>query len=239
MSFFVNEYVVFNQDTTVDQAPATAYSVDYKLTLHSVDLNTVFPLTFQQNSIDVNAVDVTLNRSPASNAAMVALVAAAKNTWALASNAAGVVSSGITAGVTLPLATRLLEVVALRVFGHAAARAAFRNDTAFQTSVDEQLPNKIYNALNNKRNDLFGAYVNDDRIKNEDDMNNSINMNLANFNMQFIVSITGSIKSDEDNSVITTGGLHNGYEAHGGVSTMTGGVYNIPVLVELKTSASS
>ena len=237
--FIVNEWVEFNHNAIIEQAPMVAYNVDYKLTLNDVNLNAVFPITFQQNATNTDAFDVTLTRTTNSNAAMLAVLDDATATWTGVTNGVAV-SSGIQAQSSL--SQKILELVALRVFGHASARAAIVNDSTFEAKVLELLPNRIYSALNNHRNELFGRYVELDRIDPADDVTSAQNMNLESFNMSFLLAVTGSILSDEAGNPVLTGlGISDGYDGYATsnapvFSTMVNGAYNIPVLVSIHSS---
>jgi len=113
---------------------------------------------------------------------------------------------------TIPntIGDRLLEVVALKLFGHGQAHAAINNDNEFYTH-DAQLWDHLSNsvAMNNIKHDIFNQYVASGRyeieiaqsdnftnITNDINITDNININeqIINFNNSFFsLYITGNI----------------------------------------------
>ena len=229
--FVVNEWVYLNQDAQIsDIYNLPSYNVDYQLTLNGVDLTNIFNVHFQQNAANADLFDVSNNSDSNRLAALLTSTA----TWSAgATNAA--VAVGLTGVDSAP--NRILETVALRVFGHAAARAAIVNDTQFPTSVGA-LASPFLSALMNHRNELFNEYVKLGRISNIDDVTQQQTMDLSNMNISFLLEVDGRILDPSNNPITTV--YENGFAGYntaapsgsGNVySTMNNGQYAIPVLV--------
>lgn len=91
---------------------------------------------------------------------------------------------------------RLLEMVALEIFGHAKARAAISNDTAFN-SLHSQLTTHLSCAFNdqNTRNIFFEQYVDINRYSNANtnDVGTIVDFNLANTSFFIFGFLNGNI----------------------------------------------
>ena len=93
---------------------------------------------------------------------------------------------------------RLLEMAALEIFGHAKARAAISNDTAFN-SLHSQLTTHLSGAFNdqNTRNIFFEQYVDINRYSttNTSDINETlVSFNLANTSFYIFGFLNGNIE---------------------------------------------
>ena len=228
-SFVVNEWVHLNQDAQIADVPQIITpNVDYQITLSSVDITNVFNLYFQQNGANEDLYDITSN----SDMTSLTTLLSANNAWsAISVNGAVDIGLAAVAGDTAP--HRILETVALRVFGHAAARAAITNDLEFPVSVGN-LASPFTNALMNKRNELFNQYVALGRITNANDVNVPHQMDLSNFNLSFLLEVDGRLL--DPSNVPITNVYENGFAGYNTgsgqtYSTMSNGQYMIPVLV--------
>lgn len=103
------------------------------------------------------------------------------------------------------IATRLLEVVAIHIFGHARARAAIRNDSEYSTSM-AHIRNEVVALLTqDKANDFFNQYVNMNKIGAVADIptDNAVAFNFDDIQLGYRVNFTLTNTLDS-NGVLTT-----------------------------------
>jgi hypothetical protein len=143
--------------------------------------------------------------------------------------------------------TRLLEIVATKIFGHAKARAAIANDDEFYTNtatkILDQIVVGITDTVNTHKNEIFEQYVQSGRIseqirslnlltglpENDDggDLNPEL-MNMVNANWEFPVYFTGKlVDQGTDNADLSQ--LNTGPDVGG--NRLQNGKYNIPILL--------
>ena len=229
-SFIINEWIHLNQNAQIADVPQVInYNVDYSITLYN-SIATYFNISYIQNGTNADLFDININLNNLNDAFV-------NNTWN-AVTLGPAVSTGLKTGI---FNDELFQIIALRVFGHAAARAAITNDSF----LDQQTPdgqnktnnfiNSLYNSLYNHRNELFNEYVSLGRINNQDDVTNMQSMDLSNFNLSFLVEIDG-ILLDPNNNPITNvyADGFSGYNTNIGgnvYSTMNNGSYKIPILM--------
>lgn len=132
-----------------------------------------------------------------------------------------------------PVGSKLLETVAIKLFGHPKATAAITNDTDFATLSSQtlnSLSEQIKAAIETDKNLIFQAYVNAGKIANDDDVTTPQTMNFTNVHIAVPMYLQGNIL-DKDSGVISLGPLRNGYSGYDPVdgSRMVNGVYNIPL----------
>ena len=124
--------------------------------------------------------------------------------------------------------TRILEILALKIFGHARARAAISNDTELTIGIQSNLQNHIISVLNTHGQDIFNQYVNQDLPElNQNDINQPVNFNFQNDVFSFPGYIVGSLIDKQNLS----NALLNGVS--GGFTDMVNGDYNIPILIRI------
>ena len=137
----------------------------------------------------------------------------------------------------------MLEIMAIKIFGHAKARAAIYNDSDFYKnnsnvgSIINKLIDGIQNGITDKKNDIFNIYVDSDRIQYDavgdqlyNDIDTAHNFNFNNTSWSFPVYLKGSLLDSISSSI--TGNLNNGPIVGG--NTLINGSYNIPILVIFK-----
>ena len=118
-----------------------------------------------------------------------------------------------------PFGERLLEIVAIKIFGHPKARAAISNDNSFYDI--EQLSIKVYDAFNNHRNEFGNYYMGIYDITEPN--NNTQFINVSNFNIIFPFYLKG-ITQKSSNQLFKNG-------PNVGGSLLVNGEYNIPLLL--------
>lgn len=220
-----------DQDTNVVVAAAPTFGYEYTLTVNLPisSTNTIFATrTYEQSASDVNAynIDLTIDSSQFD-----AALHTAPYTFTAAE--AGITALGIDSSATT-FGQRLLEIVAIKIFGHAKARAAIENDSEFlgQTLVDN-FRASLQEAINTDRNLIFGQYVNLDRVQSDangdeghNDANAATDFNFDALDLVFPINLRGSILDDAS-------GIFNTGPAVGG-ELLVDGAYNVPLRLILK-----
>jgi hypothetical protein len=118
-----------------------------------------------------------------------------------------------------PFGERLLEIVAMKIFGHPKARAAIGNDNDFYDT--DALSIKVYDAFNNIKNEFGNYYMG---IYDITEVNNNVQaMNISNFNIIFPFYLNGITSKSK------TKLFQNGPNVGG--SLLVNGNYNIPLLL--------
>ena len=117
-----------------------------------------------------------------------------------------------------PFGERLLEIVAIKIFGHPKARAAISNDNSFYNIT--QLSTKVFDTLNNQRNELGNYYMG---IYDIQPNSTSQTINVNNFNIIFPFFLNGATQKSSINL------FRNGPNVGG--SLLVNGQYNIPLLL--------
>jgi len=126
---------------------------------------------------------------------------------------AGVASAGILAGNTLTVGQRIVEIMALKIFGSARAKAAIANDTDIEATVWK---GALETTFNTDRNTIFEQYVNLDRVQQEAnanvDYNDPSQMTPFNFSgLTFVLPVHVSLDSMKDDAGQSlTGAILNG-----------------------------
>ena len=135
-----------------------------------------------------------------------------------------------------PYYIRLLEIMALNIFGHAKARAAFANDTEFKTkalNINNHLTNE-FGTNETLRNEFFEQYIQLDRHEiNANDVNTTVDFNLADSQISFLAFLSGTVLDTNSNGMISE--ILNSQIVNGLVGT--DGLYNIEVLTKLNGRA--
>ena len=118
-----------------------------------------------------------------------------------------------------PFGERLLEIVAMKIFGHPKARAAIGNDNDFYDT--DALSIKVYDAFNNIKNEFGNYYMG---IYDITEVNNNVqSMNISNFDIIFPFYLNGITTKSK------TKLFQNGPNVGG--SLLVNGQYNIPLLL--------
>ena len=126
----------------------------------------------------------------------------------------------------IDFSTRILEILALKIFGHARARAAINNDTFIINNIQNDLYNHIGNVLDKHKYDIFNMYVYQDLI----DLKNDDLSKPVNFNFKYDkIAFPGYVKGSLSNKNLLSPSLLNG-PVHG-INSVVNGDYNIPILI--------
>ena len=234
-NFYVSNPVAFEQNTQlfISNAGIDA-SAHYVIDVDMGDsLNNLFTTrTYQQNNPDENDYDTILSIDDSF------LFSSLNESHSLISkggstnhNASGTLLLGEEGG-TQPYYIRLLEIMALNIFGHAKARAAIANDTEFKLkalNINNHLTNE-FDSNEVLRNEFFEQYIQLDRQElNANDVNTVVNFNLADSQISFLAFLSGSVVDTNNNGSITQ--ILNSKIADTLVSNQ--GQYNIEILTRL------
>jgi len=184
-------------------------------------LDSVFSTrTYQQNSANADLYDVTLTVNHSAVMNMTDASTMAKQ------------ASSLDAGINGPattFGTRVLEVLALKIFGHARARAAIANDNDIVAGLASDLANHVQTVVDNHKNDIFNQYVQQDLVNlNANDVDTPVSFNFAADTLSFPSRIVGSLI----NPGRLSADLLNGPTDASG-HQLVNGEYNIPVLIRL------
>jgi len=198
----------------------------YNLTV-SVDLNSMF-LThnFQQTNpsdpSDANKVNVRLamNADVVNTLLGVSDIASAGSVQILrhgvinpsaTGKTNGSIDGALTSG-TDNVATRLLEIVAIHIFGHGRARAAIRNDSEYATSMSHIRNQVVALFTQDKANDFFNQYVNMNKIADANDVNDNQPFNFDGVELGYRVNftLTNILDSQGANSTLIEDWTNNG-----------------------------
>jgi hypothetical protein len=126
---------------------------------------------------------------------------------------------------------RLLEVLAIKIFGHAKARAAIENDTVI-TARQSEIASKLAVSFNTDRNLIFNQYVNLDRVElnahNVNDYNDvdaDRTYNFSGLSFEVPLRVVGSVDTGASGEVL------NGPAVGGAL--VVNGAYNVPLKITL------
>jgi len=237
MDFFINEFIDVTQGATIyskepsDTANQAEY--DYIFNVNVASSASLFNVaTYVQNSDNANLYDATLT----SNASLLMSVLNASATSVGQSRGENTTFDGDDKTVGL----RFLELVAVKVFGHAKARAAIANDNDFTTDtlatsgVMSQITTGIMSKVNQElANKVFEVYAGLDKIEtaNQDDITAPINFNLSGSTWEFPIHFTSSLTAAAGGTL--TAVLNNGPADGNGVVLSSGVMTDVPILLRL------
>jgi hypothetical protein len=222
--YFYNDVFSINRDTDLYASNKPSYNdqlYDYIITING-SLNNLFSKkSYQQDPNNINNVIINfeINNNTYNNHYLATNILSTTN-----SLTNGIISEDFDFN------TRILEILALKIFGHARARAAFSNDTDIIFDLQNEFYNHINNVVQNHKHDIFNQYVQLDKpemIKN--DVNRPVNFNFTNGTFSFPGYISGSL-IDKNN---LSNGLLNGPKT--GISSVENGEYNIPILIKINS----
>jgi hypothetical protein len=234
--FNLSHFASFSFDSNVDTVAPTLPSVDYY-----INLNTSIPPQqwisgdyIQDANADLVDVNVRIDAVNLAKVLNTKSFTVAANGWTepnmhLSTSHGGIYNTGAA----------FLEFAALRIFGHAAARAAITNDNAYTanagvgSSLVDAFGAGVANTLLTDagvNNQIFDMYVPLGKPElNNNDVGFVVPMNLNNTNWQFPVMFTGSLVAST--AGISLAAIQNGVV--GGVGNMLNGDYNIPVMIKI------
>jgi len=240
--FFVNHETVINQDTQLytQEYVVNNQAYDYVLLLNTGNnssLNDLFATrTYMQNSEDYNRYDIDLTTNQTYTNSLFNSIATGDGNGTI-SMGQGICAVGSFDPPTRRLPHRMLEVMAHKIFGHAQARAAIANDSAFESLIGA-LSSGLNTSINQMRDDIFNQYVTYDRIEriangqensvtyNDDQVQTPFNFDNAEFDcpIRLVGKLTGG------SSEMTY--INNGPDVLG--NRLENGSYSIPMLVRFR-----
>jgi len=233
-SLFLNNPLTINQSTDVYGASQNGGDFDYTITVNTQsftnnNLTGLFAnATYTQNNLDMNQVNINLSMHNHTFLNWNTNI----NNQAILTIGSGLSSTGFGTFLNTPqqFGDLLLEVVAHKMFGHAQAHAAIRNDNDFYNH-DGQLWNHLDTTLNinNIKNAVFNQYISAGRYSNNDDITNFIPFNFSGMTLDFPLFLNGSIVLDASLSNAERDNLLEGPIVGG--SQLIAGNYNVPILV--------
>ena len=227
-TYFFNNLLAINRNTGVFDANTTdeGTNYDYIISLDSHMLVDLFDTkTYQQNVDNIDNVDVNfvINQSIFNDSFNSTTIMTTRS-----------LINGVE--TTTDIGTRILEILALKIFGHAKARAAIANDTIIIDNLSNNLYNHFNNIIQNHKYDIFNQYVNYDLPNlNADDVLTNQDFNFDNDIISFPALLSGHLY--DITSGTTTGisaFLNNGPIS--GIENDTqliDGVYNVPILFKI------
>lgn len=222
--YFYNEVFDINTDTQLYAENRLVYNdqlYDYIITING-SLNCLFAIkSYQQDPTSINNVIVNfeINNNYYNNYYITTNITTATN--------------ALINGVLVEecdFDTRVLEILALKIFGHARARAAISNDTDIIHDLQNEFYNHINNVVQTHKYDIFNQYVQLDKPQmRRNDVNRPANFNFTNGVFAFPCYISGSLvdKSNLSNELL------NGPKT--GISSVENGDYNIPILIKISS----
>lgn len=241
-NFFINEQIAIDQATQLyaETLPNAGNAYEYIMSVNIASatwssMNLLFnDRVYVQNATDMNTANVALT---ANLTGLNSLLSSAHITMTSEKSDITTKSAYATlVGTEQPLGLRFLEIVATKVFGHAKARAAIANDTEFYRGYDvsgsiiKQLADGITGAVQNKKHDVFNAYIAYDRIELNPkvDVGADATFNFDNTNWEFPIYFRSTI-ADVAGADASMDLLNNGPSVGG--SSLVNGSMNVPVLV--------
>ena len=118
--------------------------------------------------------------------------------------------------------SRMLEIIALKIFGHPQARAAISNDTKwYKDTLISDIVNSASNSFNEKTNEIFDLYKIGNNFNSIYEQN--INFDFTNTYFDIPFYLTGSLGPSISNEVA------NGPNMGG--SVLVNGLYNVPLIL--------
>ena len=252
---FINNPLIVNQNADIYGRSIDEGTFDYTFIINvqsfiGDNITSLFTTaTFQQNSADIEKYDINLTISDSST--FVGWDANFNNDSLVT---VGLGNSNIAFGTFKTeadsIGDRLLEVIAHKLFGHAQARAAIKNDNSFYTHDNEIWDHLVTSVgMSAFRNDIFNQYIAIGRYNafaptsggvnsgNEfnngeqfNDVNRIVNFNFDNLTFDFPMHVAGNLLLDNANLTTEERSILQNGPTVGGTK-LTNGVYNVPILV--------
>jgi hypothetical protein len=230
-NFYLNETVVLQQNTALFVQDITPFptNTNFKIDVNfGSTLNALFENhTYTQNELDENDYNVVLNvqNSNLANRLNDAVVL-------LGGTSSLSVETSSSADDHKKFYIRLLEIMALEIFGHAQARAAIANDTDFKAKHNDII-NHVWNEFNKEgvQNDFFEQYVQLDRVDlSQNDVSGHVMFNLDDSRIDFTAFLNGAL----EDATLPSANLATFFGANGRDAEIDDdGYYNISLLVTL------
>jgi hypothetical protein len=232
-AIFLNNPLTINQNTGVYGSIINAGNFDYIITINTQyltegNITGLFEnASYKQNNIDMNQVDINLSihnflnwETDINNQSISIIEPGLSN-----------IGFGTFFLTNQKIGDLLLEIIAHKMFGHAQAHAAIRNDTEFYTH-DSEIWDHLSNTLNLNtiKYDVFNQYIAAGRYaNNEDSTFNYINFNLKDLTLDFPLYLNGSVILDASLTNDERNNLLQGPNVGG--NQIIDGQYNVPILV--------
>ena len=236
-TYYFSDLFAIDRNTALFVSPPDTEGLDYDYII-SLDVNTLSTLftnkSYKQNESDINEVDITLTLDQNEfNSAF--------NYTSMISPTAGNGTRSLIGGkeVVTGVDTRVLEILALKIFGHAKARAAIANDTQIINLLQSEMFNHFNGVVQNHKHDIFNQYVNYDlSALNTNDVTGYGEFDLTNDIISFPACLRGHLYNNAGDA--TTGGasisafLNNGPTTGANNDTvLVDGAYNVPILFKI------
>jgi hypothetical protein len=253
-SYFANEFFSVSQESNLHAETFTianaSYDYVFEINVGESTLNSLFNARqYIQNSNDQNStgennvdINLTLNRQ------FIAEQLLTNNRIDVYGNSKSYLGYeyGFLTGAEKQVGLRFLEVAAMKIFGHAKARAAISNDKDFYRGDDvaeslvHQMITGLQASINTKKHDIFNQYVRDDRIEiaNTNDVDVNVNFNLALSSIAIPMRFLSTVDTNS-NTVNLQNGPAAGAIGTGSVSTFVNGSMNVPILVKFNSMAQA
>lgn len=193
----LNTPVVFNTNVQVFNESALVFNYEYNLNVTDLLVTSAFfdQARYRQwdetnNTYMVDTVTLLETANIATN----------KASMSTANGKPGTPGAGILAGNDLTVGQRIVEIMALKIFGNARAKAAIANDTAIEATSWKSPLEVVFNT---DRNLIFEQYVGLDRVEPRSDTNSEYNdtdkWQSFNFSgLSFVVPVHLSLDSMDD-----------------------------------------
>ena len=209
-------------------SPVNLQEYDYVITLQGALDNLFSTRTYQQNASNMNEVDINLVLDHNAFNTMF------NNTEMV--NAGASITSGVLTASQCDFNTRVLEVLAIKIFSHGRARAAISNDTDIISGIQNALYAHIGNVITAHKHDIFNQYVQQDlpelnnndvpELNNNNVVNTPVNFNFSNDTLAFPGYINGSLVDLANLSDDLKNGPNDGH-------ALVNGLYNVPILIKI------
>ena len=253
LEFFLDSTIQVNQNTnlsaTCSDATNAAYDYIFDVNVRDVSgkvLNDLFNTRHYRQDPDApnDYVSTLVANSTLLNSMFQKV--------AISSTKAGIVSGvGINAYGSLnpdkqTMGSRFLEILATKIFGNPHTTAAIVNDTTITSATDPTAPTQtvvtgVNTSVGLMNNSFFTQYVATDRVEQDQaelesqvdaDANGNINFNMCGLIITIPMQLNGTVLNAMGNTIDSAFvNLLNGPNVGGNL--MTGGLYNVPILLRL------
>lgn len=252
-SIYINNLLTISQDVDIYGQRLLERDFDYSFRINVAGLvasgrtNGITSLfsnaTFTQNTLNAQDFNVNLTLANHTSFANWGTLFNNVNFTTVVQGLSSTNFGTFNASANEKIGDRLLEVVAHKLFGHAQAHAAIKNDNAFYThdaEIWDHLSASV--ATTSFRKDIFNQYVKLGRYNtasnsgagvNGDDVDSHVAFNFANISLDFPLQLNGSMLFDQSLTVADKELLKLGPEVGG--SRLTDGNYDIPILIRFHT----
>jgi hypothetical protein len=252
-AIFINNLLTITQDVDVYGQHLKQREFDYTFRINVSGLvgssatngiTSIFSnASFKQNATNIENYDVNLTLADHTSFASWESLFNNVSTTTIVQCLSSTNFGTFNASTKSKIGDRLLEVVAHKLFGHAQAHAAIKNDTSFynhDASIWDHLSTSV--ATEEFRHDIFNQYVKLGRYNtnnpsgagvNGDDKATDVKFNFADITIDFPLQLNGTMLFDESLTDADKTLLKTGPEVGG--SKLTDGNYDVPILIRFHT----